>query len=282
MSNDPLAGESPQVSTWSGAPVQHAQRSYIAFLQNLFAELKGTDKDSWHYEDDEKETKINIGTQTPMDAAQVASRPAIIVSSQGIDSQGGIIGTFDDLDPLTGKITYLEAFRSSLGVYAISRESTEAHNIAWFIAESTWALHRTLISNAGFHTIGFGIRVGPPLPPGSLVGGDLRGPLMAAPLIIPYTFLRRCSVTPVNAPKLNHINLHLRPTGSRVLAPRPSVPTDWTLEKWLARHNQGKGGYQIPSDPSLITSVSPPPLPTEGGTGGQSEAEVIVRVDLIE
>lgn len=282
MANDPLAGESPKVSTWSGSPIQHAIRSYVAFLQNLFAELKDTDKDAWHYSDDEKETKINIGMQTPMDAAQVAGRPAIIVSPQGIDSQGGIIGTLDDLDPMTGRVTYLEMFRSGLGVYVISREPTEAHNIAWFIAESTWALHRTLISNAGFHLIGFNIRVGPPLPPGSLVGGDLRGPLVAAPLMVPYTFLRRCSVVPVNAPKLNHVNLHLRPVGAMVPGPRPSVPIGWTVEKWLAKHNQGKGGYQIPSDPSLIIQDAPPPLPTEGGPGRQSEGEVIVRVDLIE
>ena len=282
MSNDPLAGESPQISTWSGAPVQHAIRSYTAFLQSLFGELKGTDKNDWHYSDDEKETRINIGMQTPMDAAQIAGRPAIIVSAQGIDSQGGIIGTLDDIDPLTGRITYLEAFRSALGVYAISKEPTEAHNIAWFIAESTWALHRTLISNSGFHTIGFGIRVGPPLPPGSLVGGDARGPIVAAPLIVPYTFLRRCSVTPVNAPKLNHINLHLRPSGDTMREPRPAVPSDWTLEKWLAKHNQGKGGYQIPTDPALIGQAASPPLPTEEGPGRQSEGEVIVRVDLIE
>lgn len=281
MGNDPLAGESPQISTWSGSPLQHAIRSYLAFLQSLFGELKGTDKDNWSYSEDDKETRINIGSQTPMDASQVASRPAIIVSSQGVDATGGIIGTLDDLDPLTGRLTYLEMFRSSLGVYAISREPTEAHNIAWFIAESTWALHRTLMSNAGFHQIGFGIRVGPPLPPGSLVGGDLRGPLVAAPLIVPFTFLRRTSVTPINVPKLNHINLRLRASGAAILAPRPGVPSDWTLEKWLAKYNQGKG-YEIPLDPALIVPEVPPPIPTGGGSGRQSDVEVTVRVDLVE
>jgi hypothetical protein len=260
-------------SSWDMDPFEHSLRLYTEFTKDLFRHLDQTAWESWAYRDDAELTRINIGSTTPMDSSQVAARPAIIVESQGCDSSQGIIGDLDDMDPFTGKVTYIELFTGTLLAYTLSKVPAEARKIAWFLKEMTWALRTTLVGNAAFYQIGRGIRQSPVLEPGSLVGGDLRGAIKAVALAIPFSFIRRTSVTPINKPKLNRIDIHIRP-GQRLVVD-PPLASDWTVERWIASQNAGRG-YLPPTDPANV----PPPLPTEAGPGGQSGGEVIVRVDL--
>lgn len=272
MSYDYLAGQ-PKLSSWDLDPFEHSSRLYTEFTKDLFRHLAGTSWDDWAYRDDPETTRINIGATTPMDAAQVAARPAVIIESQGCESSQGIIGDLDDLDPFTGAVTYLELFTGTLLAYVLSKIPVEARKIAWFLKEQTWALRTTLVGNAAFYQIGRGIRQSPVLEPGSLVGGDLRGGIKAVGLAIPFSFIRRTKVTPINKPKLNRIDIHLRPGNPTHV--EPPMASDWTVEKWISSQNAARG-YVPPTDPANV----PPPLPTEAGPGRQSGGEVIVRVDL--
>lgn len=274
---DWFPNEDPKISSFDDSPPRHVHRTYLEFVKSTFASLKDTPRNGWYYDSDPELTKINIGATTPMDAKQVAGRPAVIVDLQGVDASGGIIGSFDNIDPFTGRLILMELWRGSLLAYAISKAPAEAQEIGWFLAEMTWLLQRKLTSNGGIHTIGGGIRMGPALPPGSLVGGDARGPLYAVPVAIPYTFIRRSAVTPVNVPKLNRINMHIRPSEPPTAADRQAIPPGWTVESWIAGYNRQIGAVP-PDDPYLV----PPPLPTEEGPGRQSGGEVVVRVDLIK
>lgn len=276
MPSDPLAGEIPPLSGWDFDSVEHACRSYTAFLISLFKNLTGTPMAEWAYDDDEKATKINIGGQTPMDASIIAARPTVVIDTQSVEPLVQSIGDVDKIDMATGRITFLQRTDSMLALYVISKNGKEASRIATFIREMTWSLHRTLVSNGGFHLIGRGIRQGPPLPPGSLVsGGDARSPLLAVPLSVPYSFLKSISVEPINRPKLNKMTMYIRP-GASVL-PVSSPPANWTVEDWIARCNRAKG-YVPPADPADI----PPPLPTTTGGGGESSQEVVVEIDLLK
>ena len=276
MPADPLAVENPPLSGWDFDSVEHAYRSYTAFLTSLFSNLAGTPLQEWTYSDDPVATKINIGGTIPTDASVVAARPTIVVDYQSVDPLVQTIGDVDKVDMATGRITYLQRTDSTLAVYVISKNKTEASRIATFTREMTWSLQRTLISNGGFYLIGRGIRQGPPLPPGSLVsGGDGRSPLYAAPLAVPYSFLKSISVEPINRPKLNHMRMYIRPGTS--VPPVSTPPVNWTVEEWIARCNRSRN-YVPPADPASI----PPPLPTAATAGGQSGSQVVAEIDLLK
>lgn len=268
--------ELPKLSSFDDTPPRHVHRTYLEFVKSTFASLKGTARDGWFWDADPELTRVNIGATTPMDAKQVAARPAVIVDLGGVDAAGGIIGSFDNVDPFTGRLILMELWRGSLSVYSVSKVTAEAQEIGWFVAEMTWLLQRKLTSNGGIHSIGSGIRMGPALPPGTLVGGDARGPLYAVPISIPYSFIRRSAVTPVNAPKLERISLHIKPSEPPVTEPRVGLDDSWTVEKWITSHNRQIGAAP-PNDPSDVLT----PLPTEEVPGRQSGSEVVVRVDLI-
>lgn len=272
MTIDYLANQ-PKHTSWDMDPFEHSFRLYIEFTKDLFRNLDKTSWESWAYRDDPESTRINIGSTTPMDSAQVAARPAIIIESQGIEGAMGTIGDLDDVDPFTGRTIYLELFSGTLLAYVLSKVPSEARKIAWFLKEMSWALRSTLIGNSAFYQIGRGIRQSPVMEPGSLVGGDLRSNIKAVGLAIPFSFIRRTSVTPINRPQLSQIDLHIR--SNPEIESEAILPSDWTVEKWISSQNKSHG-YQPPSDPSSI----PPPLPTEDGPGRQSGSEVIVRVDL--
>lgn len=272
-----LQNEDPARSSWEFNPVRHAYRTYLSFLQTVFHSMEGTAYDQWSYNEDPKKTKLNISGRIPLDAEQVAARPTIIATKQGIASSGGTIGDMDYVDPFTGAITFIDEFRGTLAVYVLSQNDVEADNIAWLVRDLTWTMHRSLISNEGFHSIGRNIQVGDIMPPGSLINeSTLRASIRAIPLSIPYSFKRRMRVTPTNARRLERLNLNVTvraPDGP----PEDQPPASWTVERWMASLSR-LPRQRIPSDPGNIPSA----LPTEVGPGRQSECEVTVRVDLID
>lgn len=274
----PLEGEDPKWGSWTSNPMRQAYRTYLAFLQGAFADLKDSHYERFLWSPDPQETKINITTVTPMDAEQVEQHPAVVVTPQGTEGSGSAIGDVDDIDPLRGTITYIDQLSGLLSCYAISKSKPEAEDLGWVVRELTWTLRRALIANGKFYTIGNNIKVGPALPPGSLVsGGDARGPIYAVPLAIPFSVCWRSTVQRVNVPKLETIMVGLTAEGKTLNPARPPLPTSWTIEKWIEVVNK-KAREELPSDPGNVQA----PLPTEPSTEGQSSSEVLVRVDLID
>jgi len=272
-----LQSESPSKSSWESNPVRHAYRTYLDFLQMVFHSLEGTAYGEWSYNDDPLKTRLNISGRIPLDAEQVAARPSVVATHQGITASGGTIGDMDYVNPFTGAITYIDEFRGTLAVYVLSKNDVEAHNIAWLVRDMTWVMHRCLTTNEGFHSIGRNIQVGDIMPSGSLINeSTVRDSIRAVPISIPYSFKRRMTITPTNVTRLERLNLNIRaivPDGP----PEDQPPASWTVERWMASLRNLPSQY-IPSDPGNIPSA----LPTEVGPGRQSESEVTVRVDLID
>ena len=269
----PLDDEVNPKSSWADDPVYHAFRVYISFLQEIFSTLDG-DLLKWRFSYDPEETKVNISGPPPIDARQVANRPAIIVDLPSVNPAGSSIGDMAGLNVFTGTKKYIDYFMGAFPVYVIVDNKRSAVTLSWLVHQMTWTLRDSLIGNGRFHNIGR-TQIGPPSPPGSLVSGDPRGPLVTIPMLVPFVFAYKSSVRIVNQPQLERVEFHIRPQNPTTIR-ETHVPNGWTVEAWIAQYNAGKG-YTVPLDPHEI-----PELPTETPDAQQSGSEVLVNVDLIK
>jgi len=269
----PLDDELNPLSSWADEPIYHGYRVYLAFLQGVYGDLDGTLGERYKFSYDAQTTKVNIGGPPPVDATRIANIPAIVVDLPGINPLGTVTGDISTRDMFTGTKTYVDYFSGALPVYIISDNKRTAMTLAWLTHQMTWTLRESLIGNGRFHSIGRA-QIGPPSPVGQLVTGTPGGPLISVPLIVPFLFVYKSSVTPINAPKLARVEFAIRPTGPASRA--PVMPTGWTVEQWIATYNRDHG-FVTPTDPLAI-----PALPTEVPAVRESGQEVVVDVDLID
>lgn len=127
------------------------KRSTLEFLQILFSTRE---KGHLQYRDDENDTDIQITDQHAVDLEAWHTRPAIVgvrgpLSWQGLGLGGNAL---EKQNRLTGQTTHNDLLTGSMAFSCISREGTEAENIAHLVFNSFKAF-RPELAKYGFFTI---------------------------------------------------------------------------------------------------------------------------------
>ena len=127
------------------------KRTALEFLQILF---HTREKGDYHYDEDDTKTEIQIADQHTVDLDAVNVRPAI-VAIRGPVSFGnmGLGGnSVEQHDMKTGNITFNDLITGSVAFSCISREGTEAEQLAHLVANS-FKYFRPVLQKLGFFSI---------------------------------------------------------------------------------------------------------------------------------
>lgn len=127
------------------------KRTSLEFLQILFSTR---DVGSFHYDQDDTETEIQICDQHAVNLEGVDIRPAIVGARGPIAwQQIGLGGnSFESQNRHTGDETYNELLTSSIAFSCFSREGTEAEQIAHVVFNS-FKFFRKVLQKYGFFQI---------------------------------------------------------------------------------------------------------------------------------
>ena len=127
------------------------KRITIEFLQILFsARAPG----SYHYDKDDSLTEIQISDQHAVDLEATHVRPVIIAVRGPLSWQGTGLGqgSFEQLNIPTGRQTMNDLLTGSVAFSCMSREGTEAENLAHIVFNS-FKFFRPILQKHGFFSI---------------------------------------------------------------------------------------------------------------------------------
>jgi hypothetical protein len=127
------------------------KRITIEFLQVIFSTRA---PGSYHYDADDNLTEVQISDQHAVDLAATHVRPAIIAVRGPLSWQGMGLGasSFESQDRLTGKQIMSDMLTGSVAFSCMSREGTEAENLAHIVFNS-FKFFRPVLQRNGFFTI---------------------------------------------------------------------------------------------------------------------------------
>lgn len=128
------------------------KRTTIEFLQILFSTRA---PGSFHYDPkDDTKTEIQINDQHAVDLEAVHVRPAIVGVRGPVSWQGMGLGqnAVEKIDRKTGKTTFNDLLTGSIAFSCISREGTEAEQIAHLVFNS-FKFFRPVLQKLGFFSI---------------------------------------------------------------------------------------------------------------------------------
>lgn len=127
------------------------KRTTIEFLQILFSTRE---EGSFHYDSDDTKTEIQISDQHTVDLTGVHVRPAIVgvrgpLTWSGMGLGGGAVET---VDRPTRKTVFNDLLTGSMAFNCLSREGTEAEQIAHLVFNS-FKFFRPVLQKIGFFDI---------------------------------------------------------------------------------------------------------------------------------
>ena len=127
------------------------KRTTIEFLQILF---KQRESGHYHYELDDTKTEIQISDQHTVDLEAVHVRPAIVAVRGPLSWQGLGLGgnAMEKRSVTTGDYTFNDLLTGSVAFSCISREGTEAEQLAHLVFNS-FKFFRPVLQRQGFLTI---------------------------------------------------------------------------------------------------------------------------------
>lgn len=127
------------------------KRTTIEFLQVLFS-LR--EKGHFRYEEDDTKTDIQISDQHAVDLESVHVRPAIVAVRGPLSWQGLGLGgnAVEKRSMTTGNYTFSDLLTGSVAFSCISREGTEAEQLAHLVFNS-FKFFRPVLQKQGFFTI---------------------------------------------------------------------------------------------------------------------------------
>jgi len=127
------------------------KRITIEFLQVLFAARA---PGSYHYDKDDTLTEIQITDQHAVDLEATHVRPAIVAVRGPLSWQGIGLGasSFEFMNIPTGTQTMNDLLTGSVALSCMSREGTEAENLAHIVFNS-FKFFRPVLQKHGFFTI---------------------------------------------------------------------------------------------------------------------------------
>jgi hypothetical protein len=175
------------------------KRTTIEFLQILFSTLP---EGSFKYNEDDSLTEIQISDQHATDLEAYHTRPAIVgvrgpLSWQNIGLGGN---AYEGGSRQTGRTTFNDLLTGSMAFSCISREGTDAENIAHLVFNS-FKYFKTELQKYGFFTIK-SLNVGGE---SLIVQEGTHDDLYVVPVYITAQIQDRWSMDPNSAKKLRQI-----------------------------------------------------------------------------
>jgi hypothetical protein len=127
------------------------KRTTIEFLQILFSQRE---VGSFKYDSDDTKTEIQISDQHTVDLEAVHVRPGIICVRGPLSWQGLGLGgnSMESRSMTTGSHTFSDLLTGSVAFSCISREGTEAEQLAHMVFNS-FKFFRPVLQKQGFFTI---------------------------------------------------------------------------------------------------------------------------------
>jgi hypothetical protein len=199
-------------TSFASNPLTYVKEAFLRFLQGLFAQApKGT----YHWDSDQKLSEIYLTDESPVNAEQVGTRPAITLARTQVSLQS--LG-FDDMMSYNGQTgqkqkTVLIPGNAVLGV--VSRNSVEVEQIAWVCTEHIWLLRDTLMK-FGFFDVGRNITIGAVSPAGKVVAQDGGKGWYIVNVVCPFHLYRTSQFYPLNQTIVKNIEANLLPQFSGV------------------------------------------------------------------
>jgi hypothetical protein len=111
------------------------KRTTLEFLQVIFNQRA---PESFHYDEDDQQSRIIIADVHAVDLKTVGSRPAIVAVRGPLSWTGTGLGgsSLEKRDVATGKYTFNDLLTGSQAISCISREGVEAEQIAHIVFNS--------------------------------------------------------------------------------------------------------------------------------------------------
>lgn len=207
-------------------PLFYFTRVYLLFLQGLFQQFP---EGSYRWSDDEKLSEIAITDQVPIPKDRIEERPHIVTMRGPIQFGNLTLDNMQALDPKTGSKRRTDLIACTMSLNAIAKNGVEAQRIAWIIMRHLRGLKSVLQRTGGFHKIGDEISMGPESPPGAMVAGEADPEWVMVTVQSPFFFQWTDIDTPLDAPRLRAIEMHLTTTlgyeGPRDSSGRINPPT---------------------------------------------------------
>lgn len=175
------------------------KRTTIEFLQIVFSTLP---ENSFKYSDDDNKTEIQISDQHATDLEAYHTRPAIVGVRGPLSCQNLGLGgnSFENQNRQTGGQTFNDLLTGSMAFSCISREGTEAENLAHLVFNS-FKYFKPELAKYGFFTIK-SLNVGGE---SLIVQEGTHDDLYVVPVYITAQIQDRWSMDPTTAKKLRRI-----------------------------------------------------------------------------
>lgn len=211
-------------SAWDRNPLTHINRLCLIFLQELFKE---STSGLYKWDPDPLVTEITITDDTPLDPEVINARPAIVPVRSQVSWNGVSMDQLSSEDLRTGARIHTDLISGNMTFNCLSRDRTEAEDLAWVTSLHFWVLRRILMK-LGFHDIGQHIQVMPASPPGALVGGDTEAEIVNVACILPFHFGYSVQVQEQGLQLLQKMETTMAVSmAAPVTITNPSLPGGW-------------------------------------------------------
>ena len=192
------------------APIEFLRATIISFLQGLFAQCA---IGYMHWDKDPGLSEILIVSDGAIKSEIIGARPAVIVSRSTMQFLTSGMDDMVSMDMSTGEKQKTVYIPGNVILHAISRNSIEAENLAFFIAEHVWIL-KDLLMKQGFVDIGQNIVIGELSPAGAIIAGGDAEEWYSVDVSIPFQMLRSARITPLISTIMSSIDNHIISNGA--------------------------------------------------------------------
>jgi len=257
-------------------PLFVATRTCILFLQTLFSKA---DRGFFRWNQDPELTELVIQDEAPIHTEVVEKRPAIVTVRSATAFAGIGLDQLEFLDIKTGTEVHTDLISGNITFNCMSRVKVEAEYLGWQVARHLWIFKHTLMK-AMFHKVGEQIQMGAPSPPGALISGDTEAEIVNVPIMMPFHFQWRDTITELDLEVMNDFQVNAQVLMSDVI--KPDVTTRLPLRgtaPYAEREILRRGKIQPPSIRGrVLTPVqypgsqpSDPPISITVKPGGPGE-----------
>lgn len=206
MSADAQAPGLPEPMGRGEDPLQLFTRVYLLFLQGLFKQFP---EGSYRWSDDETLSEIVITDQVPIPKDRIEQRPAIVAMRGPAQFANLSLDQMRKVDFKTGAKERTDLVSCTMSLNCIGKMGPEAQRIAWIVMSNVRRF-KELLQRNGMHRVGEDVQIGPESPPGSIIAGEGDTEAVLVTVYSPFFFQWTDLVTPLFAPRLTEIELHLR------------------------------------------------------------------------
>ena len=175
------------------APIEFLRTTIIGFLKGLFQQCA---IGHLHWDPDPSMSEMLILSEGSVKSEVIGARPAIVMSRSALQFVTMGLDDMVSFDMATSEKQKSVSIPGNIILHAISRNSVEAENIAFFTAEHIWIL-RDVLMKQGFMDIGQNLVIGQITPAGAIIYGGDAEEWFSVDVSVPFQLLRSARITPL-------------------------------------------------------------------------------------